>query len=63
MPIYEFKCSACGAVVEILQRIDAPAPICANCPQDSPQAPAMVTQVSRSSFVLKGGGWASAGYK
>ena len=63
MPIYEYKCSACGAVVEILQRMDATAPICAKCPQDAPEAPAMVKQVSRSSFVLKGGGWASDGYK
>ena len=63
MPIYEYRCLACGAVVEILQRMDAPAPICAECSQDAPQAPAMVKQVSRSSFVLKGGGWASDGYK
>ena len=63
MPIYEYKCSACGAVVEILQRMDAPAPTCAKCPQNAPEAPAMVKQVSRSSFVLKGGGWASDGYK
>ena len=63
MPIYEYRCPACSAVVEILQRMDASAPICAECSQDAPQAPAMVKQVSRSSFVLKGGGWASDGYK
>ena len=63
MPIYEYRCPACGAVVEILQRMNAPAPICVECSQDAAQAPAMVKQVSRSSFVLKGGGWASDGYK
>jgi putative FmdB family regulatory protein len=63
VPIYEYRCPACGAVVEILQRMDAPAPLCVECSQDAPQAPAMVKQVSRSSFVLKGGGWASDGYK
>ena len=63
MPIYEYKCLACGAVVEILQRMDAPAPTCAKCPQDAPQAPERVKQVSRSSFVLKGSGWASDGYR
>ena len=63
MPIYEFKCSVCGAVAEVLQRIDASAPFCSECPQDAAQARPMVKQVSRSSFVLKGGGWASDGYQ
>ena len=63
MPIYEFKCSACGAVAEVLQRMDAPAPICRECSQEATGGTRMVKQVSRSSFVLKGGGWASDGYK
>lgn len=63
MPLYEYKCSACGAVAEVLQRMDAPAPICHKCPQNDAEPPAMVKQVSRSSFVLKGGGWAADGYK
>ncbi len=63
MPIYEFKCSVCGAVAEVLQRMDAPAPLCSECPQDGSESPAMVKQVSCSSFVLKGGGWAADGYK
>ena len=63
MPIYQYKCSVCGVVAEVLQRMDAPAPLCSECPQDDAQPPAMVKQVSRSSFVLKGGGWAADGYK
>ena len=63
MPIYQFKCSACGAVAEVLQRMDAPAPFCSECSQDDAQARPMVQQVSCSSFVLKGGGWAADGYK
>ncbi len=63
MPIYQYKCSACGAVAEVLQRMDAPAPFCSQCSEDGSESPAMVKQVSRSSFVLKGGGWAADGYK
>ena len=63
VPIYEFKCSACGAVAEVLQRMDAPAPICRECSQEATGGTRMVKQVSRSSFVLKGGGWAADGYR
>ena len=63
MPIYQYKCSACGAVAEVLQRMEASAPFCSECPQEDAQARQMVKQVSRSSFVLKGGGWAADGYR
>ncbi len=63
MPIYQYKCSVCGAVAEVLQRMDASAPLCSQCPEDAEDAPQMVKQVSRSSFVLKGGGWAADGYR
>jgi len=63
MPIYEFKCSVCGAVAEVLQRMDAPAPFCGSCALDEGTSRPMVKQVSRSSFVLKGGGWAADGYR
>ena len=63
MPIYQFKCSVCGAVAEVLQRMDAPAPLCSQCSKDGSQAPQMLKQVSRSSFVLKGGGGAADGYR
>jgi len=63
MPIYQYKCSACGAVADVLQRMDASAPFCSECPRDGSESHAMVKQVSRSSFVLKGGGWAADGYK
>ena len=63
MPIYQYKCSVCGVVAEVLQRMDAPAPFCSTCAIDEGTSRQMVKQVSRSSFVLKGGGWAADGYK
>ena len=63
MPIYQYKCSVCGAVAEVLQRMDAPAPFCSTCAIDEGTSRQMVKQVSRSSFVLKGGGWAADGYR
>jgi putative FmdB family regulatory protein len=31
MPIYDFECSACGAVFETMQPLSAPAPRCPAC--------------------------------
>ncbi len=62
MPLFEYKCYKCQDVAEVLQKADAPAPHCASCAIDEGVAREMVKQVSRSSFVLKGGGWASTGY-
>jgi putative FmdB family regulatory protein len=58
MPLFEFKCPGCGAQVQKLQRYDDAAPKCRECEPE----PEMIRQVSRTSFVLKGGGWASSGY-
>ncbi len=56
MPIYEYSCSNCGKVVDVLQKRDDPAPAeCENCHSEGK----MVRMVSRTSFVLKGGGWYS----
>ena len=60
MPIYEYKCPACGRTFEELRKfedIDRPA----TCPSETCVAEA-VRQVSRTSFELKGGGWAKDGY-
>ena len=56
MPIYEYACSACGAHVELLQKVGASAPdTCASCGASD----TMSKKVSQTSFQLKGGGWYS----
>jgi putative FmdB family regulatory protein len=55
MPIYEYACKACGHEFEREQRIsDAPIKKCPSC-----GALRARRQISRTSFVLKGGGWYS----
>ncbi len=52
MPIYEYKCAACGAILEVLQRMhDKPLKKCEAC------GGALEKMISRSSFQLKGSGW------
>lgn len=58
MPLFEFKCYKCSNQVEKLQKHDDPAPKCDKCND----RPLMVRQVSRTSFALKGSGWAFDGY-
>jgi putative FmdB family regulatory protein len=53
VPIYEYECKACGRVLELLQKIDDPAPeACESCNKGP-----IVKLMSRSGFILKGGGW------
>ena len=53
MPIYEYRCTACGYEFERLQKIsDGPIEICPECGQEDVRK-----LVSQSGFVLKGGGW------
>ena len=53
MPIYDYACKACGHEFEREQRIhDAPVRKCPEC--GKLQAKRLI---SRTSFVLKGGGW------
>ncbi len=56
MPIYEYRCASCGHEVELMQKLDDPAPN--PCPKCG-VAQAMEKLVSRSAFHLKGGGWYS----
>ena len=54
MPIYEYGCGDCGHQFEKLQKIsDDPVTDCPECGVDG----TVKKLVSRSSFVLKGGGW------
>ena len=56
MPIYEYICSKCGKPNEVLQKFDDPTPEkCDACGARH----TLSRMVSRSSFVLRGGGWYS----
>lgn len=53
MPIYEYRCQACGAQLEKRQRFsDPPLSTCPSC-----GAEALKKLVSRTAFALKGDGW------
>jgi putative FmdB family regulatory protein len=53
MPIYAYKCSACGHAEDVLQKMsDAPLTVCPNCGQA-----AYAKQVTAAGFQLKGSGW------
>ena len=53
MPIYEYRCEACGFQKEFLQRIsDAPMRDCPEC-----KKPALAKMVTAAGFQLKGSGW------
>ena len=59
MPIYEYKCSACGHQLEVIQRIsDAPKRDCPSC-----GAASLEKQISRVGFQLKGTGWYETDFK
>lgn len=53
MPIYAYKCEACGHAHDALQKISA-APL-VDCPACG--KPALVKQVTAAGFQLKGSGW------
>ncbi|MBS0427774.1 MAG: zinc ribbon domain-containing protein [Proteobacteria bacterium] len=53
MPIYAYKCSACGFAKDVLQKIsDAPLTVCPHCGAES-----FSKQVTAAGFQLKGSGW------
>ena len=59
MPIYEYRCIACGHKLESLQRLsDAPLVTCPACGKD-----ALAKQVSAAGFQLKGSGWYATDFK
>jgi len=53
MPIYAYKCSACGHAKDVLQKIsDAPLTVCPACGEST-----FSKQVTAAGFQLKGSGW------
>jgi len=59
MPIYEYRCAACGHELEKLQKLsDEPLKVCPACGQS-----ALAKKVSAAGFRLKGGGWYETDFK
>jgi len=59
MPIYEYRCRACGFQKEFLQRInDAPMTDCPECGK-----PTLSKMVTAAGFQLKGTGWYATDFK
>lgn len=53
MPIYAYRCSACGHAKDVLQKLsDAPLTACPACSAES-----FSKQVTAAGFQLKGSGW------
>jgi putative FmdB family regulatory protein len=59
MPIYEYRCNACGHQEEHLQKVsDAPLSVCPACGK-----PEYRKQLSAAGFQLKGTGWYATDFK
>lgn len=59
MPIYEYRCEACGHTLDALQKVsDAPLTDCPEC-----SAVALKRLISAPNFRLKGGGWYETDFK
>jgi len=59
MPIYEYRCQACGHELEALQKVsDASLKKCPACGK-----PKLRKLISAPSFRLKGGGWYETDFK
>lgn len=57
MPIYEYECTECGLVDEVVQRMnDKPLTKCRKC------SGTVRKLISHSSFHLRGGGWYADSY-
>jgi putative FmdB family regulatory protein len=57
MPIYEYECTSCCNVFEVVQRMsEAPLTTCPDC------SGSLKKLMSSGSFQLKGGGWYADGY-
>lgn len=59
MPIYAYKCSACGHAKDVLQKMsDAPLTVCPAC-----GAEAFTKQLTAAGFQLKGSGWYATDFR
>lgn len=53
MPIYAYRCEACGFAKDVLQKVsDAPLTVCPSCSKS-----AFKKQLTAAGFQLKGTGW------
>jgi putative FmdB family regulatory protein len=59
MPIYAYKCSACGFAKDVLQKMSDP--VLTDCP--SCGKPAFTKQLTAAGFQLKGSGWYATDFK
>jgi putative FmdB family regulatory protein len=59
MPIYAYKCAACGHAKDVLQKLsDAPLSVCPACGAES-----FSKQVTAAGFQLKGSGWYATDFR
>jgi len=59
MPIYAYRCAACGHAKDVLQKMsDAPLTTCPACGAD-----AFSKQVTAAGFQLKGSGWYATDFR
>ncbi|MBL8352207.1 MAG: zinc ribbon domain-containing protein [Burkholderiaceae bacterium] len=59
MPIYAYRCSACGHAKDLLQKLSDP--VLSTCPACG--ADAFSKQVTAAGFQLKGSGWYATDFK
>ncbi len=59
MPIYEYRCGACGRQHEIMQKLSEPR--LTDCPACG--KPELVKLVSAAGFQLKGNGWYATDFR
>jgi len=59
MPIYEYRCGACGQEHEVLQKVSEPPLV--KCPACG--KPKLQKLVSAAGFQLKGSGWYATDFK
>lgn len=59
MPIYAYRCSACGHAKDVLQKISDP--LLTTCPACG--AEAFTKQLTAAGFQLKGSGWYATDFK
>ena len=59
MPIYEYRCSACGHQADHLQKVsEQPLSVCPSCGK-----PTYQKMLSAAGFQLKGSGWYATDFK